>query len=405
MIKKIAIQELKLGMYVQELHSSWMNHPFWKTSFLLDDPEDLRKIRACGVKEVSIDLSKSALKKPEPKKPTTPEPMPKPKPKPKPALTKAKPRPSVYQELSKAKDLCSQSHSAVMDMFREARMGSVISGDAANSVVDQITESVVRHPHALIGLARLKTADDYTYLHSVAVSAMMVAFAKELGFDEAGVRDAGAAGLLHDLGKSAIPDAILNKPGGLTEDEFETIKSHPVKGAEILAASEGVGPSVIDACLHHHEKMDGSGYPHGLAGDEISQLTRMTSICDVYDAITSNRPYKKGWCPAESLQRMMKWSGHFDPLLFQVFVKVLGIYPIGTLVRMESQRLAVVVDQNQGNILKPKVKVFFSLRSNLPLSPSLVDLCANGVEDKILGREPHENWNFKYLDELWQSEK
>jgi len=295
MIKKIAIQELKLGMYVQELHSSWMSHPFWKTSFLLDDPADLRKIRECGVKEVSIDLSKSVLKKPEPKKPIAPALPPKPIP------TKAKPRTGVYQELSKAKEVCTQARSAVMDMFREARMGTVISGDAANSVVDQITESIERHPHALIGLARLKTADDYTYLHSVAVSAMMVAFAKELGFDESGVRDAGAAGLLHDLGKSAIPDAILNKPGGLTEDEFEIIKSHSAKGAEILTAAEGVVLSVIDACLHHHEKMDGSGYPHGLAGDEISQLTRMTSICDVYDAITSNRPYKKGWCPAESL--------------------------------------------------------------------------------------------------------
>jgi len=101
----------------------------------------------------------------------------------------------------------------------------------------------------------------------------------------------------------------------------------------------------------------------------------------------------------------MQWKGHFDPVLFQVFFKVLGIYPIGTLVRMESQRLAVVVDQSQGNILKPKVKVFFSLRSNLPLSPRLVNLSASGVEDKISGRELGENWNFKYLDELWQSEK
>jgi putative nucleotidyltransferase with HDIG domain len=395
MIKKIAIQELTLGMYVQELHSSWMNHPFWKTSFLLDDLEDLQKIRDCGVKEVSIDLSKSMLKRPEPKKPVAPSLRPKP--------VRPKPQVSVYQELEKAKALCAQSRSAVIDMFREARMGAAISMDSANSVVDQITQSVERHPQALISLARLKTADDYTYLHSVAVSAMMVALANELGWDEDGVRDAGTAGLLHDVGKSAIPDAVLNKPGSLTPEEFAIIKAHPAKGAEILSATSGVKPSVIDACLHHHEKIDGSGYPHGIAGDEISQLARMTTICDVYDAITSNRPYKQGWCPAESLQKMMQWKGHFDSALFQTFVKVLGIYPVGTLVKMESQRLAVVVDQNEGNILKPKVKVFFSLRSKLPLSPTLVNLSAGGVEDKISGREPQENWGFTYLDDLWQS--
>jgi putative nucleotidyltransferase with HDIG domain len=395
MIKRIAIQELTLGMYVQELHSSWMSHPFWKTSFLLDDLEDLQKIRDCGVKEVSIDLSKSVLKRPEPKKPVAPSPPPKP--------VKPKRQISVYRELEKAKASCIQSRSAVIDMFREARMGAAISVDSADRVVDQITQSVERHPLAMISLARLKTADDYTYMHSVAVSAMMVAFANELGMAEEGVRDAGTAGLLHDLGKSVIPDAILNKPGSLTPEEFAIVKTHSAKGAEILRNTLGIKPSVVDAVFHHHEKIDGSGYPHGLAGDEISQLARMTTICDVYDAITSNRPYKTGWCPAESLQKMMQWKGHFDPALFQKFVKVLGIYPVGTLVRMESQRLAVVVDQNEGNILKPKVKVFFSVRSKLPLSPTLVNLSASGVEDRIVGREPQENWSFAYLDDLWQS--
>jgi putative nucleotidyltransferase with HDIG domain len=395
MIKRIAIQELTLGMYVQELHSSWMSHPFWKTSFLLDDLEDLQKIRDCGVKEVSIDLSKSVLKRPEPKKPVAPSPPPKP--------VKPKRQISAYRELEKAKASCIQSRSAVIDMFREARMGAAISVDSADRVVDQITQSVERHPLAMISLARLKTADDYTYMHSVAVSAMMVAFANELGMAEEGVRDAGTAGLLHDLGKSVIPDAILNKPGSLTPEEFAIVKTHSAKGAEILRNTLGIKPSVVDAVFHHHEKIDGSGYPHGLAGDEISQLARMTTICDVYDAITSNRPYKTGWCPAESLQKMMQWKGHFDPALFQKFVKVLGIYPVGTLVRMESQRLAVVVDQNEGNILKPKVKVFFSVRSKLPLSPTLVNLSASGVEDRIVGREPQENWSFAYLDDLWQS--
>ncbi|MDX1491103.1 MAG: HD-GYP domain-containing protein [Pseudohongiellaceae bacterium] len=401
MIKKITVEELTLGMYVQELHSSWMNHPFWKTSFLLEDDEDLQKIRSCGVKNVSIDLSKSVLKKAKPAEPPankTTDSVAKPKTKPAPVKF------SLQRELAKARELCDTSRSAVMNMFKEARMGATVSADVVENVVEQIANSVVRHPQALISLARLKTADNYTYLHSVAVSAMMVAFAKALGFDEEQTREAGAAGLLHDLGKSGIPDSILSKPGKLTTEEFEIIKTHSSIGAEILEATPDVNPNVIEACLHHHEKMDGSGYPHGLKGDEITRLARMTAICDVYDAVTSNRPYKQGWCPAESLQRMMQWKGHFDPALFQVFVKTLGIYPTGTLVRMESQRLAVVVEQNEGSILKPVVKVFFSLRSNLPLSPQLLDLSSSKANDKIIAREAQEDWNFKYLDELWQSE-
>ncbi len=399
MIKRISVKDLKLGMFVQELHSSWINHPFWKSKFLLEDPDDLKKLQTSGVNEISIDLDRSVVA-PEPK-PETVQPV---------VVSSAKAPPqkskhvSLHEELSRARDLCNRSREAVISMFREARMGKTISATSVNTVVDQIVMSVERHPQALISLARLKTSDDYSYMHSVAVSAMMVALATEMGHDKQQIQEAGAAGLLHDLGKVAVPDAILNKPGALSEEEFVVIKTHPVKGAEILSGVEGVRPNVVDACLHHHEKMNGTGYPHGTQGEEISLLARMTAICDVYDAITSNRPYKNGWCPAESLQRMMQWKGHFDPAIFQVFVKTVGIYPNGSLVRLGSQRLAVVVDQSSRNILNPKVKIFFSLRSSLPLTPLVVDLSSPSVEDKIEAREPRENWNFPYLDELWQSE-
>lgn len=127
------------------------------------------------------------------------------------------------------------------------------------------------------------------------------------------------------------------------------------------------------------------------------------AICDVYDAITSNRPYKKGWGSADSLQRMAQRKGHFDPVLFQSFVKVIGIYPIGSLVRLKSQRLAVVVEQNEKALLKPKVKTYFSLRSSMPLPQSVIDLALPGQEDSIEKREHFEDWNFPYPEELWQS--
>ena len=404
MIKRIPVSELKLGMFVQELHGSWLKHPFWKTKFLLEDIEDLSLLKTCGIAEVSIDSDKSI---------STPGRLPKTETSPEAAQVvtaarSARPSPrtgpvTMQAEVARAQELCNQSKKAVTDMFREARMGKAISTDTAHEVVDQITASVERHPQALITLARLKTSDDYTYMHSVAVCAMMIALAKEIGMTGEEIRLAGAAGLLHDVGKMAVPDLILNKPGALTDSEFVIIKSHPEKGAEILTLAGGVEAEVIDVCLHHHEKVDGSGYPHGLKQDEISRFARMGAICDVYDAITSNRPYKKGWGPAESIQRMAQWKGHFDPELLKAFIKAIGIYPVGSLVRLSSQRLAVVIEQNEGQMLKPKVKAFFSLRSSLPVAQSVIDLSAPGIDDRIEARESPEKWNFPYLNDLWQS--
>ena len=398
MIKKIPVKQLQLGMFIHEMHGSWLSHPFWKSSFLLEDPADLVKINGSGIAEISIDLSKSrqapAQTAREPEAPASVATLP---PEAKTAAL------SFHNELNRARKLCDRSRQAVMTMFAEARMGNTVSMADARAMVDEVTESVNRHPLALITLARLKTSDNYTYMHSVAVCAMMVALARALKMTEEQVRDAGCAGLLHDVGKMAVPDKILNKPGKLTDEEFIVIKSHPEKGQDILLRAGDISAMVIDVCLHHHEKCDGSGYPHGLKSEDISIFARMGAICDVYDAITSNRPYKKGWGPAESLQRMAQWKGHFDPALLQAFVKVVGIYPIGSLVRLKSQRLAVVVEQNEKSMLKPKVKVFFSIRSKMPLPQTVVDLALPGLEDVIEAREHFENWNFPYMEDLWQS--
>jgi putative nucleotidyltransferase with HDIG domain len=308
----------------------------------------------------------------------------------------------MNEELNRASKIVNSSKEAITSMFNEARMGKAINIGNAVSLVEEITSSVMRNPGALIGLARLKTKDDYTYMHSVAVCALMVSLARQLGMSDEQTRESGLAGLLHDVGKMVIPLDILNNPGKLTDEEFAVVKEHPVAGHRILLEGGAAGEIVLDVCLHHHEKISGAGYPNQLSGDNISVYARMGAICDVYDAITSNRPYKQGWCPSESLRKMAKWEGHFDKNIFQTFVKCIGIYPVGTLVRMKSGRLGVVVEQQTGkSLLSPKVKVFFSSKSDSYIMPQLLDLADPGTEDKIITREDAEKWHLKDINKYW----
>jgi putative nucleotidyltransferase with HDIG domain len=404
MLKKISVSQLVLGMHLKEFCGSWMEHPFWRTGFVLTDPKDIASILASSIKEVWIDCSKgldipegqAAVSEAESEAHVEAELM-------QAASAKREVAPvSTAVEIERATKICLQSKQAVISMFQEARMGKAIDVGGAQLMVEEITDSVSRNPGALISLARLKTADDYTYMHSVAVCAMMVALAKQLGLDEAATRTAGLAGLLHDLGKAAMPMDVLNKPGKLTDAEFSIIKSHPEEGHRMLLTGENVDPLVLDVCLHHHEKTDGSGYPKGLKDTEISLFAKMGAVCDVYDAITSNRPYKLGWDPAESLRRMAEWSnGHFDPKIFQAFVKSLGIYPIGSLVKLTSGRLGVVVEQTGKSLTTPCVKVFFSTKSNMRIVPEIIDLSRPEGHEKIVGREDPAKWRFADLNELW----
>ncbi len=405
MLKKINVEQLTVGMHLKEFCGSWMEHPFWRTGFVITDPKDIAAIHASSIKEVWIDASKgldvardvAAMTEAESEaqvevqlqRLAIVE---------KPELAPV----SMGVELERAAKICFQSKQAVISMFQEARMGKAVDIGGAKQLVEDISDSVARNPGALISLARLKTADDYTYMHSVAVCAMMVGLAKQLGLDEAQTRSAGMAGLLHDLGKALMPMQVLNKPGKLSNAEFDVIKTHPTEGHRLLLTGQNVDPLVLDVCLHHHEKTDGSGYPEGLTADAISLFAKMGAVCDVYDAITSNRPYKSGWDPAESLRKMAEWAnGHFDGTVFQAFVKSLGIYPIGSLVKLTSGRLGVVVEQRGKSLTTPSVKVFFSTKSNLRIPPEVIDLSKTGATEKIVGREDPAKWRFADLNELW----
>lgn len=426
MLKTIKVEQVTLGMHIHSFEGPWMDHPFWRTKFTLKSEKDLEKLRHSNTKLVTIDVAKGKdveEVKPDavPEKtilddiivpegeycdlaehfshePSANDTLEKQEAEGK--LTQA--RIAAHEEHEKAKQAISAAKEAVATMFHDVRMGKTIDSESLENVVDDVTASIERNESAFISLARLKHKDDYTYMHSVAVCGLMIALAKQLELNESEIKQAGMAGLMHDIGKARVPLEILNKPGKLTDNEYEIVQKHAQHGYEMLIEAQISDPVALDVCLHHHEKYDGTGYPKALKGDEISVFARMGAICDVYDAVTSNRPYKPGWEPAVSLQRMAQWQGHFDEVVFKAFVKSLGIYPIGSTVKLASDRLAVIIDQNKESLLSPVVRVFFSTQSRTYLNPLDVDLIH--VDDKIIGLEDPKAWGVKNIDDIWCKE-
>jgi HD-GYP domain-containing protein (c-di-GMP phosphodiesterase class II) len=396
MLKRIDSSQLKIGMYIHDLDCTWLDHPFLRSRFQLSTEDEIRKIHAANIRGVVIDCAKGldlddAPTEAEAREQTETE------------LRELAQRPAVparttmAEELQRAANVRRQAAGLVREVMQDARLGKAIELDRVAPVVENITESILRNPGALLGLLRIKNKDDYTFLHSVSVCTLLVAFCRSRALDEDTTYQAGLGGLLHDTGKALVPDHILNKPGRLTDEEFDIIRRHPRDGYDILRKTPAIGPIPLDITLHHHERRDGSGYPDKQGGDEISELAQMAAIVDVYDAITADRCYHKGMPAAEALRKIFEWSKfHFSPSLAQEFVRCVGIYPVGTLVLLESGRLGVVVEPHESSLLTPKVNVFFNTKSQAYIRPQTVDLAravGHGGADKIVRHEPAEKWN------------
>lgn len=399
MIKRVPSKELKVGMYIHDLGADWSQHPFMRSAFPVKSDKEIETILGCGIHEVYIDTDRGLD---VPDAPTQEEvqsalqaQMV--------AIAENEPAPkiriSTTEEMGRARAIKSQAANMVRTVMQDVRLGRAVNIDAVEPIVAGITESILRNSGALIGLMHIKNKDDYTFLHSVSVCTFMVAFCRSVGLDAETTRQAGLGGLLHDTGKALVPDAILNKPGRLTDEEFDIIRRHPKDGYEILLKTPGVGEIPLDITLHHHERIDGSGYPDKLPGESITTLAKMTAIVDVYDAITADRCYHKGMPPTDALRKIFEWSTfHFDPTLVKAFMRCVGIYPVGTLVLLESGRLGLVTEHNEESLLQPKVKIIFDTKKNAYLTPFEIDL-ANPIgrtgTDKIVSHESPLKWKIE----------
>jgi HD-GYP domain-containing protein (c-di-GMP phosphodiesterase class II) len=398
-IKKIDVGQLEVGMYIHRLVGEWMSHPFFRNSFLVTSENDIRNIINAGIHDVYIDSRKGKDQKDAPteeevaaniessiisiaeQQTTTPV------------------RTPFAEEERRAYQIKLEAKKQVTRVMRDVRMGKAVDLDHVEDIVQGITDSILRNSGALVSLLRIKNRDDYTFMHSISACALMVAFCKSVGMNKETTRQAGLGGLLHDTGKAMISNDILKKPGRLTEKEFDIMKHHPKDGYDILMKTPNIGQIPLEIALHHHERMDGSGYPDNQPASEISTLVQMAAIVDVYDAITSDRCYHAAIHAAEALRKIYEWSDHhFNPRHVHAFIRCVGIYPVGTLVLLESGRMGVVMEPHETNLLAPKVNVFFSTKSHTHITPTIVDLSkplGSGGGDRIVSHESPEKWDLE----------
>ncbi|MBC2667988.1 HD-GYP domain-containing protein [Novosphingobium piscinae] len=402
MLKRIDIADLELGMFVHKLEGSWFKHPFWRSKFVLDDQDTLDELQASEVPAVIIDTERGidlrptriervtqaaanggvAVQEPPLRRGLRTQRVAAAPRSEDVALTSTVPL-SQAREFGHANRVVDRSRKVISKVFLEARLGKTIRAETIEPVVEEIFASVQRNPHAFNGLMRCKRDLEYVYRHALAVSALMVSLGRQMKLSPADQRLAGMAGLMLDMGVSYLPVDLESTGGDFRRIDERIFREHARLGHDQLLAS-GVPEPVALACLEHHERIDGTGYPHGLTGERISLFGRMAAICDTYDWLVNDAQDQMGLDPSAAMQQLTLLDGAFDRDLLASFIDALGVYPIGSVVELASGRLALVVSQDEADPAKPRVKTFYSLteRRIVPTTEILLARCYG--EDRII---------------------
>lgn len=395
MKKKIKVEQLRPGMYIDDFNCSWMDHPFLFVRMKVRNEKIIKKTIDSGIREVYIDTDRGldivdALTQDyvEGETQTEIENC---------IETEAgnveyRDLTTVKEEWVKAREIIREANQTARNIMEDIKLGKHLEVEKVNHLVVKMVDSIMRNKDALVCLGRIRHKDEYTFVHSVNVCVLMISFSKYLGLDYNIIKEIGTGGLVHDIGKMKLPVAILNKPGKLTESEFNKAKEHVEYGCDILRRSPGINETSVLITAQHHEKLDGTGYPRGLKGEEISKVGQMAAIADIYDALTSDRCYKNKILPTMALKELFELrESHFNGLMVEQFISCVGIYPIGTLVRLRSGLLAVVVDHGGQNLLQPRVRVIYDTKKEDFISrPYEIDLWQqsdNSRADSIVSYE------------------
>lgn len=269
------------------------------------------------------------------------------------------PATTFHEELHEAKQAYHAAKGVIQQAMEDVRMGGALNMEAVQHVVEGMADSILRNPDALTSLSRLKQFDEYTFYHSVNTSLLALSLGRDLGYERPALLQLGTGMLLHDIGKTQIPLELLNKPGRFEEHEFEMMKQHVMRGAELLSSTTGLSDGFLKPALEHHERVDGTGYPCQHCKADLSEFGLIAAVVDIYDAVTSDRCYHKAKSPHDTLQFLYQLGtrGHVDSAMVQRLVQVVGVYPVGSCVALNTGEAAIVLQPNHEFPLKPRVRI------------------------------------------------
>jgi HD-GYP domain-containing protein (c-di-GMP phosphodiesterase class II) len=475
-LKRISVDDLKMGMFIVNLGRSWLAHPFLRNQFSITSPKQIKKLKKYGIREVYIDprrgfdvpLPKIELKASYPPpvgKLKAPEgarlpekaqlnneqidlsggpslsPM-----KGEPPLNGAGPEVSFKppeksdsmaywqenvrkveeslpshdapfripydddvpyaNEIESARAIQWEAQNVVRQVMNDVRMGRSIESERVKRVVNSIVDSILRNQDALVSLTRMKSLDEYTFVHSLDVCILSLSLARHLNLSREEMMEVGIGALLHDVGKMKLPTQVLKKPDTLSENEWVEVRKHPVYSLEIMEASQGISEPSKQLALQHHERYNGCGYPFGLKGDTIGTYGQIVGIIDFYDAVTTDRPYQKAIQPHEAIRQIYeRGQGEFNRLMVERFIQCIGIYPFGTLVLMDTEEMGIVCGVRPEILLRPNVlAIYQNSRTPYP-EPFLADLTEKADHSSwykrsiIMPLDPSK-WNIRVEDYL-----
>lgn len=369
----IPVNQLQPGMYVLAIASQTGAMEIAQTGLVTNRQQVDALIRR-GVLTVRVDLARSKL--PGIEQVVSPSPSH--------SAGSARPAGSGEGRALKIRRLYQEARELQGKFIRHLKAGEPIDITPLAAVAEEMVDTMFTHGDAMLCLARIRAKDAYLMEHSMNVAILLANFGRYLGLERNVLKELTLGGLLHDVGKIMTPDEVLNKPGKLTDEEFGVMRQHVVHSYDILSNTAGITPTMLEVAANHHERLDGTGYPQRLKGEQLSLYTRMSGIVDVYDAVTADRVYKQGMQPTQAFRILLKGiNQHFDAELVTKFIKCMGVYPVGTLVQLSNQRLAVVMQRNEQQPLKPVVKVIYHATQRHYLEVQWLDLARNGGQESI----------------------
>lgn len=337
--------ELKIGMYVTELDRPWLDSPFLVHGFVIKNKKQLAQLQSL-CRYVYIDITRGNTARPSGFDT-------------KPSKTVTYTNTCEFSENTQAaKKIHRKTKAVVNSMFKDFRNGEIFRAEKMKDVISECVDNIVSNADSMLWLSMIKNKDEYTAEHSLNVALLSIALGRAEGLDKDSLNMLGICAMLHDVGKVKIPNDILNKEGNLDEQEFAVMKMHTVHGKKLLLGQPELPDMAVEVALSHHEKIDGSGYPSGLSGEQIPYMVKIVAIADAYDAMTSGRIYCEAKPAAQALQLLLKSKGkHHDDGLLNKFIECIGVYPIGSIAELNSGEAGIVLPTENTNNLQPVIMV------------------------------------------------